>query len=56
MVPGKPLQNLGLPHPVLHDLRRCLDEVPLCVEPGESVLLDGGETEVQDVAEFVKEG
>ena len=48
-------EHLGIPAPVLHDLGRCLHEVPLGIgrrEPGEPGL---GERHVEDVAELVEQ-
>ncbi len=53
VVASEALQDGRLPHPVLHDLRRCLDEVPLGLEPAEPGDVDLRQTEMEDVTELV---
>jgi peptide/nickel transport system permease protein len=48
-------QDRWLPRPVLHDLGRCLNEVPLGVAAGEAGEFRAGEAHVQDVAELVEQ-
>jgi hypothetical protein len=48
-------QDRWLPGPVLHDLGRRLDEVPLGLGGAEARVLRAGEAHVQDVAELVEE-
>ncbi len=55
VVACEPAQDRWLPDPVLHDLGRCLDEVPLGVGAAEPRVGRRGQAHVQDVAELVEE-
>ena len=52
---GEAPQDLGLPHPVLHDLRRRLNEVAFGLCSRESGCRHLGEQVVEDVTELVKQ-
>ena len=55
MVPGKQIQALTLPGPVLHDLRRELDEVPRHLRTAEQLHLDISQDVMEQVTELVKD-
>ncbi len=53
---GEAAQHVGTPHPVLHDLARCLHEVAFDVGTRESSELGAAQVLMKDVPEFVEEG
>ena len=56
VVAREQVERLALPAPVLHDLRRQLDEVPGHVGAGQDCASRRGSAVVQQVAELVEDG
>ena len=56
VVARKQIQSFAFPGPVLHDLRRQFHEIPGHVHAGEAAQLHAGQTMVQQMSEFMKNG